>query len=378
FAARTFRVANLGGKSGDEEAVRAPITFQTLNAVQPNTNALRTFVGTGDRENLLEKGSACRLSNPLGCAAQGCAVRTTLTVERGGSTALTSTASFQDFRYDSGVMNPGAAGPACGGAQVTLTWSNEDENTCLNDNDGAIQYTCDGDANTWSCRETANTWAAINYQRPNPTHPQRYYGFRSFTQVVANRTFDNAAEAVSFDGARLTDGDLTALGGFDPNTGQDTGQPSVDPDSNGWYINYQLPSERTGGSGTIVAGCVLWQSFEPSGAPQAVCSTTGTNVARLYQARFTSGAANCVQGFYDTATDSWARFTSTTTVAAPPEPALQVSIGGGQISTTVNLQGPGTQTTTTINSVTDSVKSLYQLELDRRGHDCRHGGTHCE
>ena len=63
-AARSFRVANLAGRTLDPEAVRAPFSYMTLNAVQPDTGYLRTFVGTGDRENLLDKGTVVPAVQP--------------------------------------------------------------------------------------------------------------------------------------------------------------------------------------------------------------------------------------------------------------------------------------------------------------------------
>ncbi len=57
--------------------MRGPFTYMTTNTLQPDTGYLRTYVGTGDKENLLDKGSVCRLSNPRACAAQGCDVNNT-------------------------------------------------------------------------------------------------------------------------------------------------------------------------------------------------------------------------------------------------------------------------------------------------------------
>jgi type IV pilus assembly protein PilY1 len=71
FAARAFRVANLAGQTNDPEAMRGPFTYITLNTQQPDNGFVRTFVGTGDRENLMDKGTICRLSNPRACALQG-------------------------------------------------------------------------------------------------------------------------------------------------------------------------------------------------------------------------------------------------------------------------------------------------------------------
>ncbi len=375
FAARAFRVANLAGKTADEEAMRAPFSYMTLNSLQPDTGFLRTFVGTGDRENLLEKGTACRLSNPRGCAVQGCAVNNTLTVQRGGSTLYTTNASFQDYHYASGSSTTGTGGNSCAGAQVTLSWNNDAAHGCSNGNDGSIQYTCDGDSTTWSCRETTDTWTALNYVQDAQPYPQRFYGVWTYGGTDPTRAFNSDSEATTYDSHLFTDADLVNVSQFD-STGQvvAASQQSAAPAGKGWYVEYAVPNERTGTTGTLQSGCVLWSSFEPSGAASAVCSTTGTNVARLYQANFATGVANCAVSFYDKAQDKWARYTKSNTVAAPAEPAMQVSIGGGEIVLGATQQGPGQQATTQIQKSDEGVKSLYQLELDPRGHTCRHDG----
>jgi type IV pilus assembly protein PilY1 len=376
FAARAFRVANLAGRTADPEAMRAPFSYMTLNALQPDTGFLRTFVGTGDRENLMDKGSSCRLSNPRSCAVQGCGVNNTLTVERGGSTVYTTNATYQNFHYSSGSATTSSAGPACSGARVTLTWDNTAANGCGNGSDGSLQYTCDGDSATWSCRETANTWTALNYLQSTSPLPQRYYGVWTYGGTDPLRHFDTDAEATAYDNNLFTDDDLVNVSQFDSAGRVIAGsQQSAAPSGKGWYLEYAVPNERTGTTGNLISGCVLWSSFEPSGASGAVCSTTGTNVARLYQANFATGLANCAQSFYTQSTQSWERFHQTTTVAAPAEPALQVSIGGGVVSIDANQQGPSQQNTTRIQQSDEGVKSLYQLELDRRGHECRHDGT---
>jgi type IV pilus assembly protein PilY1 len=392
-AARAFRVANATGRTSDPEAMRAPFSYMTVNALQPDTGWLRTFAGTGDKENLLEKGTTCRLSNPRACAVQGCGVNNTLTVERGAagsySTAYTTNATYNSFRYASGSNNnyttPTAPGAACGGARVTLAWDNTAANGCGNGSDGSLQYTCDGDSSTWSCRPTADTWTVLNYNQPTMPYPQRYYGLWTYGGTDATRRFSTRpgedSQAAAYDSRAFTDADLMNVSNFragtvtDADAGKVISNPSAPPAGKGWYIQYAATNERTGTTGNLVSGCVLWSSFEPSGASGAVCSTTGTNIARLYQSNFATGEANCALSFYTKNDDSWARYKISTTVAAPAEPALQVGIGGGIVSVDVNQQGPGQQETTSVQKSDEGVKSLYQLELDRRGHDCRHDGV---
>jgi type IV pilus assembly protein PilY1 len=195
----------------------------------------------------------------------------------------------------------------------------------------------------------------------------------------AKRKFNTDAEATTYDNNLFTDADLVNVGQFDSSGGVLTAtQQSAAPAGKGWFIEYGVNNERTGTTGTLVNGCVLWSSFEPSGASGAVCATTGTNVARLYQANFATGVANCAVGFYDPGNSKWARFLQTNTNASPSEPAPQFSIGGGQVSLGVVQQPPGGEIKNSgIRQNDEGVKSLYQLELDRRGHDCRHGGKNC-
>ena len=116
--------------------MRAPFSYMTLNALQPDTGFLRTFVGTGDRENLMEKGTTCRLSNPRACAVQGCGVNNTLTVKRGGSTVLHHQRHLPGLPLHLGQhgTHPRPA-TSCAGAQVTLAWDNDAANGCGNGND---------------------------------------------------------------------------------------------------------------------------------------------------------------------------------------------------------------------------------------------------
>jgi type IV pilus assembly protein PilY1 len=373
YAARAFRVANLGGQTTDPEALRAPITYMTLNTQQQDNGFVRSFVGTGDRENLMDKGTICRLSNPRACAVQGFDVNNTLTVRRGGSTTFVGGANYSNYRYASGPALTGTAGNACASAQVSLSWVTDATTGCNNPGDCKIEYTCDGDTSSWSCRETDNDWAVLNYTMPTAPYPQRYYGVWVYGGVDPARHFNTDAEANLYDSRMFTDADLVNVSQFDASGNVITAsQVSAAPSGKGWYIQYGQSNERTGSTGTIVNGCVLWNSFEPSGVTGAVCSTTGTNIGRLYQASFATGVANCAVSFYDPGANQWARFQQRSLVAAPPEPMRQVAIGPNFLISGVALQGAGITDKADVSQDDTSSRSLYQLELDRRGHDCRH------
>ncbi len=381
-AARAFRVANLGGQTSDPEAIRPAFSYMTLNTQQPDNGFVRSYVGTGDRENLMDKGTVCRLSNPRACAVQGYNVSNTLTVTRGGSTTFTGRANYNNHRYASGAALIGTQGPSCASAQVSLSWVHSATSNCVNPGDCKIEYTCDGNSSTWSCRETDNDWAVLNYAQTTSPLPQRYYGIWVYGGTDTRRHFNSDGEANTYEANMFTDTDLTNVSQFDA-VGNviANAQVSAAPGGKGWYVQYGQNNERTGTTGTIVNGCVLWSSFEPSGAAGAVCSTTGTNIGRLYQASFATGVANCAISFYDSQNSRWARYRQETLVATPPEPMMQVSIGAGIVQRNVARQGAGITEGQNISTEITGTPSLYQIELDRRGHTCRHvpgGQTECD
>jgi type IV pilus assembly protein PilY1 len=391
FAARSFRVQSPGA---NVESVRGPLSYMTTNTIQPEDGRLRTFVGTGDKENILDKGSVCRLSNKMACAAQGCQTNTSVTVQRGGSTVWTSSANFQGTYYSGGLATPGATNTnSCGGAQVTLSWQNNPGGTCANDNDGSVQYTCDGNTTTWNCRETANTWTVLKYENPAKPYPRRFYGVwtygKSVDGVSPDRLFNDDTQATNYDSARFSDTDLVDVTNFNILNGQ-VSNTTVEASASGkgWFLEYAQTDERTGGTGALVNGCMIWGSFEPSGSAGVVCSTTGTNKSRLYQSHFSTGRANCASGFFTQGTNTWARYVEFTTVATTPEPVPQLTLGGGQLSRGVTIVVAGTSNpnggggngpfSIGVRSTDDGVKSLYQIELDRKAHNCRHEGIGCD
>ncbi len=199
------------------------------------------------------------------------------------------------------------------------------------------------------------------------------------------RSFNTDAEANAYDCGLLTDADLVDVTNFNA-TRQVSNAAGRGPGHRARAGTSSTPpnDERTGSTGTLVNGCMIWGSFEPSGSAGAVCSTTGTNKARLYQSHFATGRANCASGFYSAGTNTWARYVEFTTVASTPEPVAQLTLAGGQLSRGVTIVGAGTSNpngggatgpfSIDVRTTNDAVKSLYQLELDRRAHDCRHEG----
>jgi type IV pilus assembly protein PilY1 len=376
FAARAFQV-----KASDAQAVRPSFSFMTSNTLQPDTGYLRTFIGTGDRYNLADGGgTTCRLSNPLGCAQLGCRASQTVTVERAGTPAWSSSTSYAEYLNTSGTPTPGTAGGTCGSTKVSLAWNYGADNGCGASSTGRLEYTCDGTGASWGCRVTQNDWESLAATKPLPaTSPHRFYGFWSYG-VKKARTFNTPSEARAYEAGLLTDDSLVDVSQFDT-TGKVTGDKEAGALEAGWYVRYSAPREQTGSGTTIVNGCVLWNSFE-AGASSGMCAASGDHKARIYQAGFVGGAAHCAEGFYTASTGggtggsgTWQRFGERSVMSAPADPAPQ----RGLQTVDIVLNEPGTGPRRVgVALENEALQSLYQLELDRSGHDCRHEDERCE
>jgi type IV pilus assembly protein PilY1 len=388
FAARAFQV-----KAPDAETVRPSFSYMTSNTVQPDTGYLRTFVGTGDRYNLADSGGAtCRLSNPLGCAQLGCRTRQTVTVERGGSTAWSSSTEYTNYRYTSGTSTPGTAASAtCGATKVALAWDFGAENGCTASASGKLEYTCDGTGTGWGCRVSQNNWVPLATTKPLPaTSPHRFYGFWSYGAKAA-RSFNTNSEAQTYEAAPfgtgkytsglMTDNHLVDVSQFESDGRVKTGEQEAGALEAGWYVRYGGSREQTGSGTAIVNGCVLWNSFE-AGATAGMCAASGNHQARIYQAGFVGGTAQCAQGFYTAAGTgsggtggSWRRFSQRDVQSAPADPAPQRTLE--TVDIVLNEPGTGPRRVG-VSLENEALQSLYQLELDRSGHDCRHEAQRCE
>jgi type IV pilus assembly protein PilY1 len=242
-----------------------------------------------------------------------------------------------------------------------------------------VEYACDGTGASWGCRVTKNDWTPLAATKPLPaTSPHRFYGFWSYG-VKKARTFDTDTEASTYEAGLLTDDQLMDVSQFDASGRVTSGAKEASSLEAGWYVHYAAPREQTGSGTTIVNGCVLWNSFE-AGASSGMCSASGNHSARIYQAGFVGGAANCAEGFYTVAggsggSGSWQRFSKRNVVAAPADPAPQRSLE----TVDIILNEPGTGPRRVgVSLENEALQSLYQLELDRSGHDCRHEANRCE
>ncbi|ADO76051.1 pilus assembly protein PilY [Stigmatella aurantiaca] len=338
-AARSFRVENLAGRTGHPEALRGPFASMATQVVQPGTGFLRTFVGTGDRQNLSEAASVCRPGNPRACAEQGCRVENTLAVDRGSLLASVASANYQSHAYWYGGQSTDASGLACANSQVRLFTAHAAENGCPSARYEMLDYKCDGNPGTWNCRVQTDTRMPFRYVRSQPLYPERFYGVWSYGGHPS-RTFNTEAEAAVFDSQMMTDGNLVDVGQFDASGQVSPGEVEAPALAAGWSLQYGTAFQRTSTSATAVGGCMLWNSLEARETSAPGGSREGPHLARLYQADAITGKATCAAGFSQGASGTRARFLGFATPVSLPEPVPQHVWIGGQVHTSVLLSTP--------------------------------------
>ncbi len=333
-AARSFRVANLAGRTSDPEALRGPFSSMATTVLQPETGFLRAFVGTGDRQNLAERGGSCRLGNPRACAEQGCGVRNVFKVETPFNRVREDGLHYGGFAQTAASSYPGTSGPSCAGARARFEWSVTSGSMCSVNASGALESTCDGSSSTWACYTSQQGMAPRGSPQGSPTYPERFYGLWSYGGAPW-RVFNSEVEAAAFDSRLFTDLDLMNVGQFDTNGMAQPG-PVASPLDKGWYVTHATPFERTSTSATVVNGCVLWSAFVLAPSTSA-CPVAGANLSRLYQADAVSGSASCASGFH-APSGAWARFLQFNSAVSLAEPlSLELQ---GQASTSLLLNTP--------------------------------------
>ena len=115
-----------------------------------------------------------------------------------------------------------------------------------------------------------------------------------------------------------------------------------------------------------------------------MCAASGKHTARLYQADFVGGTANCAEGFHALVaggaggtggSGEWKRYEERQVLSAPADPTPQRSLQ--TVDIVLNEPGTGPRRMG-VSLENEALQSLYQLELDRSGHDCRHEAQRCE
>jgi type IV pilus assembly protein PilY1 len=426
--ARSFSMDRDGVAVSDPRSIRnrSPIYYLSSLAVQPDNHALRAFVGTGNRYSLLETGAGtCRFDNPQACSKLGCGqTLSTYKLTRNGTDYQRLSNEWADRLYTQGRYTPfstaaTSASNFCSTAGdtdfLTAEFESRNANLCPKPGGGGTasyefartKVECgQNSAGVFDCRvrEPGNTLNMNDLDlsassTPSSLGKNRFYGLWAYGGA-AERIFDESVVTTpaskntpkDYDGRRLTDtggkgtGNLVdvtniqcdATGACECAAGKvcNTKKLLAGSDDSGWYYEYEGLEHKTAGGAAVLASCSMWNSMYPSAISTGVCAGSNSNLARLHQADFITGAPNCAAGFLGK--DGYARYQTRSVLAPPPEPATAIQVSKtGQVKYSTLFVEPGKMqaTETPVSSDSDVLQYVYELSVPRTLHTCRHDRT---
>ncbi|MFN0064315.1 MAG: hypothetical protein ACKVPX_17540 [Myxococcaceae bacterium] len=404
------------GGTATNMRLKHPFFYTTTAVISPTNDALRVLVGTGNRYAIQDlDAGACRFDNPQACSRNGCGtVQSNQTLYKNGIVDIAMNQMQWGDRTFVGptyTKNATPAGNICGVAGgAASAYSNnalETINACpVNFGDvQRLRGDCRQDAaGNFFCERTDVLPANLNDMPMVPAagvltslSKNRFYGVWAYGGKGANLTYTtfneewtaaaNATQrpALYFDTQRLTDQtgsgtprrELVNVSTTTCTTTGCTGPLATDDDGSaaqwGWALEYEGLSHRTATSAIVFGGCALWNGSYPDPFPPSICTFAGAGTGRVYQGDFITGAPNCAAGFLSGV--NYTRYQQRDLVAPPPEPTSLVQVSStGQVMLGIMMQEPGASQATVYNqsSQNDVLQTHFELQLNRRLHECRH------
>jgi type IV pilus assembly protein PilY1 len=336
WAARAFEQRRQVDDS-QHAAARNEFFFMTANAYDATSKTLRSYLGSGNREQIMSQASTCGTDNLLGCAQAGCTKVTSSTAQGFGACDRTTT-----FSVVNDVMSYATTASAtCGTTAATCAAAPGNAST-LN---VAAHMECPGSPATVTdvsgksscdasglCTVTPMPATSATGTFATPSH-KRFYGIwayggdpkKMFADKTTAKVFDqNRFTDAPFGGScSMTTGGTCAL--IDTTTARVTStttNPLLASTScatgvtrcaatardAGWFYEYgdvcplascspapPWTDEKTGSGATVTIGCTSWGSFRPVGAITSVdpCSgSLGVPASYAYTAHYVTGTPN--------------------------------------------------------------------------------------
>jgi type IV pilus assembly protein PilY1 len=421
--ARAFSMDRDGAAAGDSNSIRsrAPYYYLSSLVVQPDNKALRAYVGTGNRYSLLDTGAGtCRFDNPQACSKLGCSATQVAYKETRGTDYQRLSNDWTDRLYKNGryVAFSGASPTNyCGTAGTTFLKAEFESRSALTcpkpTAGGTVSYDfartvaqCGQDASgVFDCRVTdagntlnMNDLDLSGSSTGTTLGKNRFYGVWVYggTPDKTDRVFDEDMGGVStniaknYDSRRLTDtGSSTGTGNLVNVTnvqcdakgictcasGKTCGAKLMSGSEDyGWFYEYDGVEHKTASGSAVLASCTIWNSMYPGPSSSGPCAGSTSNLARLFQGDYISGAPNCATGFYDKTT-GYARYQSRSVLAPPPEPATAIQVSKtGQVKYSTMFVEPGKAQASeaAVSSGGDVLQYIYELPVSKGLHQCRH------
>jgi type IV pilus assembly protein PilY1 len=415
FGARALELdrSDSDTRSDRKLGLKTPFFNIASNTIQTETGWLRTFLGTGDKQNIRDKEtSACGIDNLLACTRLGCKVKIDTKIKVDGY-ELKQTIHYEDGRVKNSRAKPKdkKSSDSCSAAEMSITkldvHCNAGHGGTTKDNwfekqNQSVTMSCDAQSG-WDC-EMASVWDTKDHGEFEVTDEglaalprNRYFGF--FSYGGTERVFDSKESALAYDGLRLTD--RSTYSPSEPCTREkciltDVTIPEsdfstttidgktvryvpadklkkADPLGPGWFIEYASLDEKTAAGSSILVGTVFWPSLVPPEGEQEACGPALTgDIGRSWQADYLTGAPDTAESFR--IPQGYIQAKSRAVAAPPPEPASVISLSKtGAVSYGIIVTDPGAPPVAeTLKTQRDLTSEIYWLEVPRSLHECRH------
>jgi type IV pilus assembly protein PilY1 len=407
FGGRSFQFARSSASALC--AGRQPFFYVTANVPLYSSNRmLRVLAGTGDRFNLLDQyGGTCGPDNIRACMLRGCTVSVP---QAGNSVTVDSLLGTQSAGFSANActmtaetMASGSAGTACnavqGSVEVDITnCANMDVST-VTATSKAFAVTCSPSGTGAACAATTGSSGSPLVQSVALNYNNWFISVRAFDDTGPRAPFTTLAQAAAYDGARLTETDLTQINGSSltpaTTTADSTGwamyfnhDGTVTDPASGKTYNIAKADERTASpASTPGDGCIYWNSVQPALLPKSSqCPCTFQNTDRLsyfYGANVAAGGL-CLKSGTVTGSGTSCAVSNTptrsmvgTTLTTPPAPQPTWFVNSsGQVSVGLTSIQVGSGATNVSSGLfDDAVRPVDWLPVTRSVEACRHAGT---
>lgn len=411
YAARTFEESRRDTDDLQYATNRSEFSYMTANTYDGVSRTLRSYVGSGNRERLMQNPNRpemfCTQGNLFSCCQLGCTVTATTADDYGAC-------GFQSvFSCDSsGKLSRGVMGgsPLCSASTEPVCASGKNFTSKV-----TVQVACPGaavpltmtgsisvDASGVATAFTPIGQTDLRSTGALKTQPlSRFYGIWAYGKSD-KKQFSTEATAKAFEKNRFTDVKLatTTCDGptkgtctlvntsgiqltYDPATKSITKEAcavagdtcKANVNDAGWFYEY-VADERTSSGSTIGVGCAAWNSLRPNGGSGGtdMCSgSVGQPVMNGYLSDYITGIPSVACGFAEGTTVK--RSTPRNTTAPPSTPMIRAAINAkGQVEYAAVTLDPGAPPgSKALGTRSEVIEPVYWLEIDRALHACRHG-----
>ncbi|MCM2332644.1 MAG: hypothetical protein NDI82_01705, partial [Anaeromyxobacteraceae bacterium] len=411
YAGRTFeqqrRTDDLQYATG-----RSEFFYMAELAWEPVRKALHAYLGSGNRERMMQQSQGCGPDNLFSCCKSGCTSAAAETTADFGACTVKSAFSCVNGKMDNAPLADGCgASMTCGGAPTNgYVASAKLDFACTGATSSAAgKVTCD--ANGVCGTPTTPGDGDVGGTYGGACTRSRFFGVLAYGGHP-EKMFSKAADMPTFEAARYTD-----VAGFTNAACLSTGKncslvdttravalvnspvPECDPKGSkcsalnsdpGWFYEYGVvcpaascadfgtcSAEKTGSGALVTFGCVLWNGFQPLGAQGGTDPCTGnvgTPLAFGYATEFVSGVPRAGCGYTYPPDAVLYRGQQRASVSPPSAPLLRITAGkgGGVHYGGLQLDPGAPPESKTTGERTDFAEPVYWLEVDRQSHRCRH------